>query len=78
MFKILSIVLGYHLPVVSICYGHKMRMNSIFGSAFKPAHNGVYKYCWFPGCIKKIHGEKVFLGIMFSILSIVLGIFFTF
>ena len=29
-FKILSIVLGYHLPVVCICYRHKMRMNGIF------------------------------------------------
>ena len=26
-FKTVSIVLGYRLPVVCICYGHKMRMN---------------------------------------------------
>ena len=30
-FKILVIVLGCHLPVVSICYNHRMRMNGIFG-----------------------------------------------
>ena len=39
-FKILSIVLGYHLPVVCICYGDKMRMNGIFWSEFKPTCNG--------------------------------------
>ena len=33
---------------------------------------------WFPGCIKIIHGETVFLGIGFGILSIILSIFFTF
>ena len=30
-FKILSILGGYHLPVVCICYGHKMRINGILG-----------------------------------------------
>ena len=34
--EILSIVLAYHLPGVCICYGHKMRMNGIFGAEFKP------------------------------------------
>ena len=29
-FKILSIVLGYHFPVVCIFYGHEMRMNVFF------------------------------------------------
>ena len=54
------------------------------GSEFKQACNGV-NTVWFPGCIKIRHGETVFLGILFGILSIlfgilsiVLGIFFTF
>ena len=50
-FKILRIVLGYHLPVVCICYGYKMKMNGILGSEFKPACNEV-NIAWFPGCIK--------------------------
>ena len=29
--RFLAIILGYHLPVVCICYGHGMRMNGIFG-----------------------------------------------
>ena len=33
-FKILSIAFGYHLPVVCICYGHKMRTNGMFWSEF--------------------------------------------
>ena len=51
--RVPSIVLGYHLPVVCICYGNKMRMNGIFGSEFKPAYNGV-NAAWFPSCINNV------------------------
>ena len=47
-----------------------------FGSEFKPACNGV-NTAWFAAVSREIHGAKVF-WVIFGILSIVLGIFFTF
>ena len=49
----------------------------LFGSEFKLFCNGV-NTAWFPDRFKIKHGETVFLGILFGILSIVLGICFTF